>query len=261
MIPISYSVPTEKSSPRFCAAFAWGCGGRVVDNAVLGEGALALFGSVKLWPMLEQARREGRDWYYGDHGYFHRSDRFGLETGYFRVTRNRFQHDGVSGPADHARARALRLEVRPWRTTGSHILVCPPDAVFADLMGLDAKAWEMDVMIAIRKHTDRPVRFRDRLSATKGRTLEQDLRDCWAMVTFMSNAAVEAVLAGIPIFALGNCAALAMGSSDLAKIEAPSMPEGRERWAAVLAANQWTLREIADGLCWSQIGDPEAVPA
>ena len=79
--PVCYSVPNEYTSPRFCAAFAAGCGGTVTSSHKLRPGPVALFGSAKLWPLLKQAQAAGREWLYGDHGYFGRYR-------YYRITRN-----------------------------------------------------------------------------------------------------------------------------------------------------------------------------
>jgi hypothetical protein len=71
---------------------------------------------------------------------------------------------------------------------------------------------------------------------------------CWT-----SNAAVDAVLAGVPVFCTSPCAAYRMGHADLSKIETPHFPPDREQWAWSLAANQWTLREMASGQCWREL--------
>lgn len=242
-VPVSYMAKREHTSPRWCSSFSKGCGGRIQAGAVIMPGAIAMFGSRQLWSVLEQARREGRDWYYGDHGYFGRFV-------YFRVTKNAFQHTG-RGKADPSRFLAFNIPIKDWRKTGSHILLCPPDPHWSKLMGIDYDGWRVNTLAAIQKYTDRPVVIRER--TVRGRPLADDLQDCWAMVTYMSNAAVESVLAGVPVFCLGQCAGLTMGSADLSRIEKPRMPRGRLQWASVLAANQWTLSEMADGLCWRSI--------
>ncbi|MEQ8504625.1 MAG: hypothetical protein RIB80_04815 [Rhodospirillales bacterium] len=73
------------------------------------------------------------------------------------------------------------------------------------------------------------------------------------MVTWTSNAAVDALLAGVPVFCTGDCAASVMGRSDPINIEYPYYPDNRYEWAATLAANQWTLDEIASGMMWAAL--------
>lgn len=248
MIPVVYAAPREYTSPRWCAAFAAGCGGRVEAGAVLRPGPVALFGSPHLWALLERARAEGRTWYYGDKAYFGRGR-------YFRITRNALQHDG-SGAAGPDRFRIAGGAIAPWRRGGSHILVCPPGEPFQRRMGVEG--WLETTLAALRRHTDRPIRIRLKPRIPERHPLAPDLVDCWALVTFMSNTAVEAICAGIPAFVTGRCAASAMAAGELARIEAPALPDGREQWAWNLAANQWTLGEMRAGRAWAALGERRA---
>lgn len=205
-----------------------------------------------LKPTLDQAIAEGRTWYYADNSYFRRAGR-DVERGYFRVTRNALQHDG-RGKADSSRWKALGLTIAPWRASGNHVLVCPPDAAYGALWGLDHRAWLRDALAQLRAATDRPIIVRDRsLAGSTAQPFVEALQDCWALVTHQSNAAVEALLAGVPVFVTGKSAAACMGKSDLSEIEEPAMPRDRRRWASVLAANQWTLSEMRSGTCWRDL--------
>lgn len=78
--------------------------------------------------------------------------------------------------------------------------------------------------------------------------MAEDLKGAHALVTYMSNTSVEALLAGVPVFCTGPCAAASMGLHDLAQIEAPYYPDDRQRWFELLAENQWTLKEVAAGM-------------
>lgn len=245
MLPTSYIAAGERTSPLWAAAFAAGSGGGTQDGGPLQPGPAAMFGSAKIWGMLQQAVVSGRDWYYGDHAYFRRFE-------FYRCTRGAFQHAG-EGNAGPARFRRLGVEIEPWRRRGRHVLICPPDHGFAALMGFDAGCWLEDVTRAIKLNTDRRIVVRGRLAPHKT-ALESDLRGCFALVTFMSNAAVEALLAGVPVVCTGPCAARSMGISDPAKIEGVIRPGGRRQWAYNLAANQWTLEEMAAGMLWREIG-------
>lgn len=243
----AYVAVGESTSPRFCRAFAEGSHGRIVEDGVLRPGPVAMFGSPKLWDLLDQAKAAGQDFYYGDHAYFGRGE-------YYRVTKNALQHTGYSIVApDEDRFKVHGIEIKPWRQTGSHIIICPQSDSFMERHGLDPVGWRVDVMTTIRKYSDRPVKFRTKANTLRGHTLAMDLVDAWAVVAFTSNAAVEAVLAGVPAFALGQCAASAMTLSDLKRIEDPIYPDGRDLWAWTLADNQWTLEEIRSGACWRAI--------
>jgi hypothetical protein len=85
------------------------------------------------------------------------------------------------------------------------------------------------------------------------RSFEEALEGAWACVTFSSNAAVEAALAGVPVFACDEGSmALPIANRDLSEIERPALPD-REQWAFDLAYAQWTLQEFANGSCWQHL--------
>lgn len=244
MIPICYAVVRERTSPLWCKAFARGCGGRVVNNGILRAGPVALFGSPVLWDAFTEARRRGRTFYYGDHAYFSRFR-------YYRITRNALQAEPapVAG-VDTSRLDHLGVRIARWQRSGMHILVCPPDEVFSGLMGFSAADWLSGALKTVRANTDREIRVRDRHA--KGKLID-DLTGAHALVTYHSNAAVEALCAGVPVFVTGFGGAKAMGLADLTRIEAPIYPDGRREWAAALANSQWTFDEMADGTAWRML--------
>lgn len=243
---------TEHPKSRMiCEAFAKGSGWPIVPPAPLREGDVFMYGCLRgLKPTLDQARAEGRTWYYADNGYFRPG-----KAGYFRITRDALQHDGA-GNALPERWERLGLEIKPWRKDGSHVLVCPPDEIYGQLWGLDHRKWLQDVLTTLYSSTNRKVVVRDRSKARSAtEPFAAALRGAWALVTCASNAAVEALLAGVPVFCTRPCAAYKMGKADVAEIEDPAMLADRERWARVLAANQWSVAEMRDGTCWRELND------
>jgi len=243
---------------KICQAFAQGCGAPIVPPYPLLPGDVFMFGCLRgLLPTLRQAQREGRDWLYGDNGYFRPGRRIS-DKGFYRITRNAMQHDG-SGDFPPNRWEALKMPpIAPWRKTGSHIVVCPPARLLAGILDFDADAWLADTLAKLRAATDRQLRVRRKMSwkevmANAGPTLAEDLLDCWALVTHSSNAAVEALLAGVPAFCTNRCAAYRMTLHDPEQIETPAMPEDREQWVWNLAANQWNLEEMRNGICWREL--------
>lgn len=227
---------------------------KIVPPGPLLPGDVFVYGALRgtLQP-LRQAMAEGRTWYYGDNGYFLQGYKDAIHRGYFRITRNALQHDG-SGKAGPDRWRQLKLEIKPWRQSGSHVLVCPPDQRLAELWEFDHEAWLEDALFRLRAATDRPIHVRLRETRTDAsQPLSAALADCWAMVTRHSNAATEALLAGIPVFCTHPCASARMARSNLSLIEDPWLPDDREQWAWNLAANQWTIAEIRSGLAWRML--------
>lgn len=211
---------------------------------------MALWGSPQLWPLLERAKDNQRDWFYADGAYVGRGE-------YFRITRNGYQHDGT-GPGDFARFMRAGGTIQSWRRNGSRILVCPNSHVHFPLFGLDADQWVADVVDTLRRHTDRRIDVRWKKDATD-RPIEVDLVDAWAVVVWSSAAALDALMAGVPALSLApHAAARRMGSTDLADIETPVYPDDREAFFAALAANQWTLEEIQAGVAWHGLQERHA---
>lgn len=241
--PLTYIVPGEKSSPKFGRAFAAGCRGRVDASLTLKAGPVALFASPPAWNVLRPAMAQGRDFYYGDHGYFGRGT-------YFRVTKNAYQHTGIGAARTPERWRRFGRAIRPWRADGRHIVVCPNSPIFCGLHGFDVHAWIADVIRQLSRVTDREIRVRWKTDE-RTRPLLTDLDGAWALVTYSSAAAIWALIEGVPVFTLAPWAASArMGLADLSRIEDPVYPDDRESFVTVLANHQWTLDEIQHGLAW-----------
>lgn len=248
--PVFYATPGREPSAVLGQAFIEGSGGRFTESRFLEPGPAAFYGVSKFTlPIWRACQEQEREFYYLDNGYF----RPGHFEGFYRVTRNAAQIAG-EGRGDPARWRALGLDFAPWRQGGRHVLVIGQSRTYFEMRGQRPGDWLWETLAQISRATDRPIIVRPKPRATSPkRPLADDLRDAWCVVCHTSNVAVEAVLAGIPAFVTGACAARPMAETDLSKIETPRRPDGREQWAGVLAANQWTLDEIRSGKCWSDL--------
>jgi hypothetical protein len=261
----------HKFSVLVCEAFAKGGPFTIVPPAPLRPGDVFMYGALRgLLPTLRQAQREGRNWYYADNSYFLPGK---TEQNYFRITKNALQHDGSGKATPDGKWRATRLGInfKPWRKSGGHIVVCPPGHLFGATFGFSADAWIEKTLAELKKHTDRKLVVRMKVSWNDAKPVDiirgstgkpktsvttpllSDLAGAWALVTHSSNAAVEAVVAGYPVVCTESCAASAMGTSDLSTIESPRTDGDRESWLAVLAANQWTLGEMRSGQAWAEL--------
>lgn len=253
-VPIwGYPQPGKHRSCKILEPFCRGAGGFLCANSrLVMDTAAAFYGIVGIERLFYQAQRRvsqrGADFYYLDNSYF--------DAGrwvYFRASRNALQR-AAEGP-NFDRLEALGISVKPWRRGGDHILVVEQSDYFMRyLAGYSGgvSEWRSAVRSAIAKHTDREIRIRpwkrDKVQASA--SLAADLEGAWAVVTHASAAANEALLAGIPVFLTGESVALELGSGDLSEIESPRRPDGREEWAARLAASQWTLEEMRAGMAW-----------
>ena len=198
--------------------------------------------------VMKQCWQDGRDFYYMDTGYFGN----GRYKTWHRIVKNNLQHgDIVPRPAD--RWPLFGKKFHPWRRTGRSIVVATPDEKPCKFYGVDLETWIADTVSTIKQYTDRPVIVRrrapKRIDRIQNDTLEQALDDAFALVTFNSVAATEAVFLGIPAFTLAPNAAAPVALQDLAKIETPYYPDSDKlhAWACHLAYGQFHNSELANG--------------
>ena len=85
-----------------------------------------------------------------------------------------------------------------------------------------------------------------------GRKLHEDLKGAHCLVAHGSNAAVEAVIMGSPVFVHPDSAASLVGRVDLSQIEAPIYPD-RQPWLNSLAYSQFSETELVNGVLWKLI--------
>lgn len=230
-------------------AFAQGCGGRLKPTGQLFAGPAVVHGILRgCDDIIRKCEWLQRDYYHIDHGYMRR----GYYNGYFRVSKNGLQADwwsddnGSRYPAD--RFRTLGILPVSWRRGGTSIVFAPIASAIADLRGINAGDWNRSVRDEIRGWTDRPVIVKEKQSDIP---IGEALKDAWCLVTYSSNTAIDAILAGIPAIVLGPSAAEPVSWS-FSDIECPRYPETGP-WLNWLAYQQWTLEEMKRGECWAYV--------
>jgi hypothetical protein len=197
--------------------------------------------------LLKDAQNLRRPFYYIDRAYVLRGGSE-ITTSRFRVTLNRLQAGPIIlRPSD--RWEQLGLELAPWRTTGEEILVCPSSSAMRTFYGAEADQWLADTLATLAKHTSRPIVIRQKPAVRSAGELQRALSRAWAVVTFSSNIAVDAALAGVPVFTTAHSAAYPVASDDLTQIESPVMPD-RLPWCHHLAYSQFTYAELGNGVAW-----------
>lgn len=201
------------------------------------------FGNFEIYKQL-LAHKE--DYIQGDRGYIQ-----GLKgiNGYLRLTMNAYQKWWMDENTKTDRLVSLAkagLRLSKWRqpTKDGHILVVPPSSPpIAELFA--TSDWALAVFMELSRLTKRKV-----MISIKGdqRPLSARLTNCHAVVTCMSNVAVDAIIAGVPVFCHPLCAAfpMALPLSRLNEIETPVTPS-RIKWLCSLSYGQFTLSEIRNG--------------
>ena len=227
--------------------FAQGCGGRLVEgvvpDAAATDHAVAAKGSGLF--LVPTFRRQRLPFWYLDTAYIQLRG-----TRYYRIERGTYWPPTDMGSYSLDRALSMGVRPQPWRKTGSHVVLCLPGPMAGSDFGVDMKAWWEVIKRRLESATDRPIHIRHK-KERETRPLAADLEGAWCLVTHSSTAAVEAVIAGVPVFVEPTCAAAPVGRTDL-DIENPVMPD-REPWLAALAHRQFSREELRSGFAWAHV--------
>ncbi len=219
--------------------------------------------------VMETCATLGKDFVYYDKGYFHRGWKTDDPDVYYRFSVNDFHpleyFQSIPRPSD--RWLKLNIPIEERRSDGNHVVFAGCSWKFARWHGFDITDYASRVIGEIKKHTNRPVVYRPKVSSRKPppipgtiysydeRKIHEDLKGAHALVTFSSNVAVDAILAGVPAFVLGPGIARPMSNADLSKLDAPGFPTDKERlqWAYDLAYSQWRISEMQNGVVWQHL--------
>lgn len=145
--------------------------------------------------------------------------------------------------------------MQPWRDNpnGYPLLLqqVPGDMSLrgVDMPGFYRKAVDAFKRVKIRPHPN--LKPSAGSAFTDAQTsLVSDLAGAAFAITWNSNSAVDAVLAGVPAIAMdkGSMAWDVTGHA----LEVPPKPD-RQAWANAIAWKQWSKSEIEDGFCWECI--------
>ena len=163
--------------------------------------------------------------------------------------------------------------LRPWRTTGNHILIlCQRPKGFN--MFLDQDVWLEKTVHKIRKHTQRPIMIRmhpgdgtrfkqiEKIQKRYGTSVviseHANIRDalvnCWCTVGINSTPNVVAAIEGVPGYVEDPRRSWAadVAFTDLAQIENPVLPD-RTDWTHKIANIHWSNQEVVSGQLWAAI--------
>ena len=196
----------------------------------------------------------------------------------WKVGLNGINRDAFFGDKgnDSKRAKALGLELKPWRTDGEYILLCGQHDKSLQWHNMPSMSnWFLHTYDEIRKHTDRPILFRPhprcrlphierglknviRQDPTHLRGTYDDFDmafdNVWATVSFSSNPGIHSIINGVPAFVGTSSLAYDVGNDIdfMHNIEHPLMPN-RQQWLNDYAWTEYTVEEIANGLPLAQL--------
>lgn len=214
---------------------------------------LAVFWGVRRETEMVDQRRHGGDICILERGYV--GDRFKWTSVSFGGGLNGY--GTFRGPhRDRARWELLFPgHLRPWRDRqDGYALICGQVAGDASLRGVDIDMFYRSAIGSLRAAGFEP-RLRPHPLSRDGRrparALADDLAGARFVVTWNSNSAVDAVLAGVPVVTMDRGAmAWPVAGHEFAL---PPTPD-REAWAHRLAWCQWSHEEMVSGACWAAVG-------
>lgn len=170
--------------------------------------------------------------------------------------------------------RDYNMDLKPWRTHGSHILITLQRPLGWSMRGADLMAWLKRTLRLIRENSDRPIvlrwhpgdwkaypKYKDTLAkfgvtvSPQDRHITQDLVDCWALVCHNSTPSAVAPIEGIPAFITDDPSYSQGGdiaNTDFKLLENPLMPD-REQWIRKLAQCHWSFADLKSGRQWAHM--------
>lgn len=251
---------------------------------------LTLAYGVKSADLLREHQVAGVPWGIIDKGYIRRSGPHGVEM-WSRISINEtYPLSRIMRPRPHDRWDILQREagvgLDPFRENGGEVLLAGSSQKFYSYFGAGEEGRFHSKLIRRLKKENRPdvldVTFRPKPSYEKrmrkedvlhsygahhvslpdgkgGESIKTALGRARVLVTFASNAACDAILAGVPAVVLGPHVSRPVAGSDLNLADLHWPKDGvRFQWASSLAYEQWTLDEMASGEAWGHLRDRPA---
>ena len=182
------------------------------------------------------------------------------------------KYNNDNSPSDRFDMLGIEIKQYDW-IKNDKILLVGQSLHDAHLYRVDFQKWISDIYSELRLYTDRPIYFRphpkhlgnkNSIQLPEGCKVSDhtikiydELKSCYAVVSYNSNVGMECILAGIPIFSFNEfSSAYRLSYHDLSQIENLSNYNEQDRlqWLYNLAYSQWTLDEMKRGLPHKQLG-------
>ena len=168
-------------------------------------------------------------------------------------------------------SRDLNISLKPWRTQGSHILICLQRHGGWSMGGLNVQTWLDQTISQIRQHSrkrrivvrthpgDKKIKsiikvYGKEVHLSTNETLQHDLKNAWATVVYNSSPSVASIIEGVPAFVTDpfpqHSQSYDVANCDLSQIENPSMPD-RQSWVEKISMCHWNFQELCSGEAWN----------
>jgi len=215
--------------------------------------------------------------------------RFGWNS--YRWNDANWNNDNVGPECWNKFQEATNIKFTDWHSPGDHILIMGQKEGDSSLVKIYEQGyesiynWIVDQIITIRQYTDRKIiirphprnldrgvkittRILDKLDVPNveistnltrggsqgGKGLDADLANCHCVVTYNSLSGVEAVVKGIPVFALdGGSMVHPVAHHHLKDIENINYDIDLQDWKNKIAYSMWNKKDVQTGECWTHL--------
>jgi hypothetical protein len=236
-------------------------------DAIMFAGMIRGEGNIFKW-----CRDNNKRFFYLDHAYLERGyNQSKPSSEWMRVTDSGFTWNKFEIKDDDRWNKyfANKYQLRPWNQNRDkpNILVLPP-SLATQFLFPESSQWVDQTVRVLRKKTDKNIVVRekpmqpkldtrnkiiDRITYNHPLTIEQELDQAAAVITFNSAVAVEATIRGIPVIGHATAACAPM-NFDLEQIDNPPEPP-RQAWLNQLVYHQYRTDEMISGDIWKMLLD------
>lgn len=182
-----------------------------------------------------------------ENGYFGRNFNGSL---WYAISLSQHNGAGLLPVPDADRWKGLGVELKPWRRGGDEIVILATRNM-GSRIAREPQGWALRVQAELRRLTRRPVRMRGHpgpQTFQDDRSLENDLENAWAVVTWGSSAALKAIAMGVPAFH-GFPKWIGRGAARQYPHDIEDCYRGdREATFSQVAASMWSVEEIDAGV-------------
>lgn len=195
-----------------------------------------------------------RQWLYADLGYWERKTHYRICVGDWSP------HRYVSAGLPASRLEALGVEVKPWRQGGDKVLLLGAQAKSMREHGYRYMQWEtatakrllhLGLSVVYRPKPNDPEKAPMNIDgvAYDDGPLDAALERAKLVVAHHSNAAIDALVAGVPV----HCETGVAAAFSVPIRAEPELRYGREQFLADVAWLQWSLDEMRSGAAWAHL--------